>query len=41
MTIDWLGVDGYLRWKGMVCTMTDLWQKVLVKSLAWILQTAT
>ena len=28
MTVDWLGVDGYFRSKGMVCTMPDLWQKV-------------
>ena len=39
MTIDWLGVDGYFRSKGMVCTMSDLWQNVSAKSLARILQT--
>ena len=39
MTIDWLSVDGYLRWKGMVCTMPDLWQKVSVRSQVWISQT--
>ena len=37
MTIEWLGVDGHLRWKGMVCTMPDLWQKVSAKSQVWIL----
>ena len=31
MTVDWLGVDGYLRLKGMVCTVPDLWQKVSAK----------
>ena len=41
MTVDWLGVDGYLRRKGMVCTVPDLWQKVSAKSQAWILQTIT
>ena len=41
MTINWLGVDGYLRLKVMVCTMPDLWQKVLVKSMALSLQTIT
>ena len=39
MTVDWLGVDGYLRSKGMVCTMADLWQKVSAKSHVWISQT--
>ena len=33
------------RWvfkvKGRVCTMPDLWQKVLAKSLVWRLQTIT
>ena len=41
MIIDWLGVDGYFRLKGMVCTMPDLWQKVSAKSLEWIFQTIT
>ena len=35
-----VGLDGYLRLKGMVRTMPDLWQKVSVKSPVWISQTS-
>ena len=40
-TVDWLGVDGYLRRTIIMCTVPDLWQKVPAKSLAWISQITT